>query len=82
MSGIKHGVAEFILGGTAKSAGGHVRWLTLRRGVHCCEREEDVESEEKGVHLRAMLALGRKPRETKKTNTEDSGLYVTVHSQG
>ena len=51
MSGIKQGVAEFIFGGTAKSAGGHVGWLSLGRGVHCCEREEDVESEEKGVHL-------------------------------
>ena len=82
VSGISHGEVDLIFGGTAKSAGGHVGWLSLGRGVHCCEREEDVESEEKGVHLRAMLALGRKPRETKKTNTEDSGLYVTVHSQG
>ena len=48
--------------GTAKSAGGHVGWLTLGRGVYCCEREEDAESEEKGVHLRGnTLALGRNP---------------------
>lgn len=63
-----HGEAELIDGGTAKSAGGHVGWLIPRRGVHCCEREEGAKSEEKGVHLRGMLTLGRK-----KTNTEDNG---------
>ena len=58
------GKAELILVGTAISAAGHVGWLTLGRGVYCCEREEDVESEEEeGVHLwGTMLALGRKQR--------------------
>ena len=65
------GQAEFIFGGTAKCAGGNVGWLTLGRGVYCCEREEDAESEEKGVHLRGNVGFGKETEEKK--NTEDSG---------
>lgn len=62
------GEAELILGGTAKSAGGRAGWLTLGRGVYCCEREEGADGEEKGVHLLGMLAWGSIPM---KTNTKD-----------
>jgi hypothetical protein len=56
-----HGEAELILGRTAKSAGGRTGWLTLGRGVYCCEREEGAESEEKRVHHLRDVGLGRKP---------------------
>jgi hypothetical protein len=67
--------AELILGGTAKSAGGRAGWLTLGRGVYCCEREEGAESEEKGVHLLGDVGLGKEP-------TKDGGCDESYFIQG